>query len=147
MSNFLSKLPIFLANHWILSTLLTLLLIALVVVQTLLLKRKFKAISPAELTLLINRESPLLIDLSSRADYEKSHLPGSRHVMPSQFDPEHKDLAKAKELPVVLIDKDGRGLDSAAQRLIKAGFSRVYLLGGGVAGWRQAQLPLAKGGK
>jgi rhodanese-related sulfurtransferase len=65
----------------------------------------------------------------------------------SQFDPEHKDLAKAKDLPVVVMDKDGRGSDKAAQRLVKAGFSKVYTLGGGVLAWQQAQLPLAKGSK
>jgi rhodanese-related sulfurtransferase len=68
-------------------------------------------------------------------------------VLPSQFDPEHKDLAKARELPVVVMDKDGRSIDKAAQRLVKAGFAHVYTLGGGVIAWQQAQLPVAKGGK
>ncbi|MDE2314778.1 MAG: rhodanese-like domain-containing protein, partial [Xanthomonadaceae bacterium] len=64
----------------------------------------------------------------------------------SQFDPEHKDLAKAKELPVVVMDKDGRGNSAkAAQRLVKAGFLKVYTLGGGVLSWHAAQLPVAKG--
>jgi len=47
----------------------------------------------------------------------------------------------------VLIDKDGRGLDKPAQRLVKAGFVKVYVLGGGVFAWQQAQLPTAKGNK
>jgi len=34
---------------------------------------------------------------------------------------------------------------TAAQRLVKAGFSRVYWLEGGLAAWTEAQLPLAKG--
>jgi rhodanese-related sulfurtransferase len=34
-----------------------------------------------------------------------------------------------------------------AQRLVKAGFTKVYTLGGGVLAWQQAQLPLAKGNK
>jgi rhodanese-related sulfurtransferase len=96
--------------------------------------------------LLINREGPLMVDLSAYADYEKAHVPGSRHVAMSQFDPEHKDLAKAKDVPVVLIDKDGRGASTkAAPRLVKAGFAKVYTLGGGVLAWQQAQLPVAKG--
>jgi rhodanese-related sulfurtransferase len=45
------------------------------------------------------------------------------------------------------MDKDGRGSDKAAQRLVKAGFTKVYTLGGGVLAWQQAQLPLAKGNK
>jgi rhodanese-related sulfurtransferase len=69
-------------------------------------------------------------------------------VLMSQFDPANKDLAKARELPVVLMDKDGRGNSvKASQQLIKAGFTTVYTLGGGVLAWQQAQLPLAKGKK
>jgi rhodanese-related sulfurtransferase len=66
----------------------------------------------------------------------------------SQFDPEKKDLANARDLPVVLMDKDGRGHSlKAAQRLVKAGFGKVYTLGGGVLAWQAAQLPVAKGNK
>lgn len=147
MNDFLHKLPTFLGNHLALVALFLVILIALVALELGRLLRKYKELTPAGLTLLINRESPLLVDLSARADFEKMHVPGARHVLPSQFDPEHKDLAKARELPVVVMDKDGRGIDKAAQRLVKAGFAHVYTLGGGVLAWQQAQLPVAKGGK
>ena len=146
MSDILHKLPEFIGNHLALAALFLILLLGLVGTQLMMLLRKYKELTPAGLTLLINREGPLLIDLSAYADYEKAHVPGSRHVAMSQFDPEHKDIAKAKDVPVVLIDKDGRGAsDKAAQRLVKAGFSKVYTLNGGVISWQQAQLPVAKG--
>lgn len=147
MNDFLHKLPTFVGNHMALSALFVIILVALVAMEFGRLLRKYKELTPAGLTLLINRESPLLVDLSARADFEKMHVPGARHVLPSQFDPEHKDLAKARELPVVVMDKDGRSTDKAAQRLVKAGFSKVYTLGGGVLAWQQAQLPVAKGNK
>jgi rhodanese-related sulfurtransferase len=147
MNDFLHNLPTFVGNHLALSALFVIILIALLAMEAAKLLRKYHELSPAGLTLLINRESPLLVDLSARADFEKAHVPGARHVAISQFDPEHKDLAKAKELPVVLIDKDGRSLDKPAQRLVKAGFAKVYVLGGGVFAWQQAQLPVAKGNK
>ena len=147
MNDFLHKLPTFVGNHLALSALFVIILLALVALEFGRLLRKYQELTPAGLTLLINRESPLLVDLSARADFEKMHVPGARHVLPSQFSPEHKDLAKAKDLPVVVMDKDGRGSDKAAQRLVKAGFSKVYTLGGGVLAWQQAQLPLAKGSK
>jgi len=147
MNDFLHKLPTFVGNHLALSALFVILLLALVAMELTRLLRKYQELTPAGLTLLINRENPLLVDLSARADFEKMHVPGARHVLPSQFDPEHKDLAKAKELPVVVMDKDGRASDKAAQRLVKAGFAKVYTLGGGVLAWQQAQLPVAKGSK
>ncbi|WP_130619222.1 rhodanese-like domain-containing protein [Dyella amyloliquefaciens] len=145
MNDVLHKLPEFIGNHLALAALFLVLLLAIIVMEILTLFRKYKELTPAGLTLLINRESPLMIDLSAYADFEKAHVPGSRHVAMSQFDPEQKDLAKAKDLPVVLIDKDGRNTGKAAQRLVKAGFSKVFTLGGGVLAWQQAQLPVAKG--
>ncbi|RCS29253.1 rhodanese-like domain-containing protein [Rhodanobacter denitrificans] len=148
MNDFLHKLPEFVGNHAALSALFVILLLALVVIQVSTLFSKVKELSPAGLTQLINRESPLLIDLSAIAEFEKMHVPGARHVAMSQFDPEHKDLAKTKELPVVVMDKDGHGNSlKASQRLVKAGFAKVYTLGGGVLAWHAAQLPVAKGNK
>lgn len=148
MNEILQRLPGFIGNHVLLVVLFVLLLAALAVTQGMVLLRKYSQLTPAGLTLLINRESPLLVDLRPAGDFEKGHVPGARHVPMNQFDPEQKDLGKARELPVVLIDKDGRGASGgAAQRLIKAGFTRVHTLAGGVTAWQQAQLPLAKGKK
>lgn len=148
MNEILHKLPEFVGNHVALSALFAVLLLALIVMQVTLLFSKTRELTPAGLTGLINRESPLLIDLSSMADFEKRHVPGAKHVAMSQFDPEKKDLANAREMPVVVMDKDGRGNSlKAAQRLVKAGFGKVYILGGGVLAWQAAQLPMAKGNK
>lgn len=107
--------------------------------------RGYREVTPAQLTALINRENALVVDLSPQADFQKAHIPGSRHVAPSQFDPEHKDLAKVKDRPVVVVCRNGMSAGGAAKRLIKAGFTRVYVLGGGVAQWQAAELPLTRG--
>ncbi|MGN6228131.1 MAG: rhodanese-like domain-containing protein [Dyella sp.] len=145
MNDFLHKLPTFVGNHLALSALFVILLVAVIVTQLMTLLRKYKELTPAALTLLINRENPLLVDISPRDSYEKGHIPGAKHVLMSQFDPESKDLAKAKDLPVVVICRAGQTAQGAAQRLVKAGFQRVYFLGGGMGAWTQAQLPVAKG--
>ncbi len=147
MNDFLHKLPQFVGNHVALSALFVILLVALIVSHISSLFSKIKELSPAGLTGLINRDNPLLIDISPRESFEKAHVPGSRHVAMSQFDPENKSLAKARDLPVVLICRSGQTAGKAAQRLVKAGFTNVYTLDGGMAAWQQAQLPVAKGSK
>ena len=145
MNDFLHKLPTFVGNHLALSALFVILLVAVIVTQLMTLLRKYKELTPAALTLLMNRENPLLVDISPRDSYEKGHIPGAKHVLMSQFDQESKDLAKAKDLPVVVICRAGQTAQGAAQRLVKAGFQKVYFLGGGMGAWTQAQLPVAKG--
>ncbi len=107
--------------------------------------RGYREVTPAELTRMINRENALVVDLSPQADFEKAHIPGSRHVAPSQFDPENKDLAKVKDRPVVVVCRNGMSAGAAAKRLVKAGFSQVAMLGGGVNQWLAAELPVVKG--
>ena len=86
-----------------------------------------------------------MVDLRPIGDFEKGHIPGSKNVQMSQFDPEAKQLAAAKSLPVVLVCKAGQVAGGAAKRLRKAGFERVYVLDGGIGAWQQDGLPLAKG--
>jgi rhodanese-related sulfurtransferase len=145
MSDFLHRLPDFLGSHLYLTLGFIGVLLALVVTELQRFTRGFKALTPAGLTQLVNRENALLIDVSSLQDFEKGHIPGARHVAMSQFDPESKELAKAKELPVAIYCRNGQTSSQAAQRLVKAGFTRVYWLEGGLTAWNEAQLPLAKG--
>ncbi len=147
MNDFLHKLPQFIGNHTALVALFAVLLVAFIVVQLMTLFGKTNELSAAGLTQLINRDNPLLIDISPRENFEKAHIPGARHVAMSQFDPENKSLAKARDLPVVLICRSGMTASGAAKRLVKAGFTRVHVLSGGMQAWNQAQLPVAKGSK
>ena len=139
------QLSTFVAAHPILVTLFAGLLLALILNELSVLTRRYKALSPAALTRLINRENALLIDLSAQADYEAGHIVGSKHVAASQFDPEHKDLAKVRDLPVAVVCKTGQASADACKRLAKAGFQKVYWLDGGIAAWRAADMPVVKG--
>lgn len=119
--------------------------LALVVTEVMRLFRGFKGVSPAQLTELINRENALVVDLRGQGDFEKGHIIGSKHLLPSQVDPEGKLLAKAKETPVVLVCAVGVTASATAQKLVKAGFKKVSVLDGGIGAWTGASLPLAKG--
>ena len=119
--------------------------IALIYTEIARLFRGYKSLRPGELAPLVNQENALVVDLRPIADFDKGHIPGSKNVQMSQFDPASKPLAGAKALPVVLVCKTGQTATGAAARLKKAGFERIYVLDGGVMGWQQADLPLAKG--
>jgi rhodanese-related sulfurtransferase len=104
-----------------------------------------RRLGPAQLTALINRDNALVVDLRPIGDFDKGHIAGAKNVQMSQFDPENKQLAPAKALPVVLVCKVGESATAAAKRLRKAGFSNVNVLDGGIQAWQAADLPLVKG--
>jgi rhodanese-related sulfurtransferase len=135
----------FAGQNPVLSVLFAGLTLALVYTEVARLFVGYKTVSPAQLTDLINRESALLIDVSAIAEFEKGHILGAKHVAMSQFDPENKLLAKAKELPVAVVCRNGQQSSDAAKRLHKAGFSKVFWLNDGINAWTQADLPLSRG--
>lgn len=139
------RLPEFVGNHPILVLAFVAIGVALISNELSRFTRGYKALSPAELTRLINHENALVIDVSPLNDYEKGHIVGSKHVALSQLDAENKLLAKVRELPVAVVCRTGMQSGQAAKRLVKAGFSKVAILEGGVAAWQQAELPLARG--
>lgn len=145
MQEILTRLPHFVGNHVLLVATFVVIILALIALE---ISRKFtgyRELTPGALVQMINRGSPLVVDLSAIADFEKGHIMGSKQVSPSQFDPENKDLAKAKDLQVVTVCRNGTESGKAAKRLVKAGFTNVATLAGGIGAWQRADLPLAKG--
>ena len=140
-----AEITAFIARHPILALALAGLTVAIIANEFAGLFRGYKGLRPPGLTALVNREDALVIDLRPIADFEKGHIPGSKNVQMSQFDPGSKQLAAARALPVVLVCKTGQTAGGAAKRLRKAGFERVYVLDGGIGAWQQDGLPLARG--
>ena len=105
----------------------------------------YKRLSPAQLTELVNREDALVLDVSPSSEFDKGHIAGARGVPLGQLEPDHKLLGKDLGRPVVLVCRTGQASAQAATRLVKAGFTRVHWLEGGLPSWQQVDLPLVKG--
>jgi rhodanese-related sulfurtransferase len=145
MHEFLTRLTQFIPHHLPLVAAFVVIILVLIGLEVSRKFRGFRELTPGALVQMINRGEPLVIDLSAIADYQKGHIPGSKQVAPSQFDPESKDLAKAKDLQVVTVCRNGMESGKAAKRLVRAGFTNVATLAGGINARKQADLPLAKG--
>jgi rhodanese-related sulfurtransferase len=141
----IDQLQTFFGNHAMLCLGLVGVTIALIGNELSRFTRGYRAIGPAQLTNLINRENALVVDVSASTDFEKGHVVGSRNVAMSQFDPENKDLVKVRELPVAVVCRTGATSALAAKRLAKSGFKQIFWLDGGLAAWQSADLPVARG--
>lgn len=140
-----AELAAFAGRNPVLSAALAGLTLAILWTEAMRLLRGGHRLAPAALTALVNREDALVVDVRAAADFEKGHIPGAKHLPLAQVEPDQKLLASAQARPVVLVCKSGQGAEGAAGKLRKAGFARVYVLEGGIDGWQQAGLPLARG--
>ena len=101
------------------------------------------AVGAAEAVRLINREKAVMIDVSEPAEYAAAHPSGARNVPLGQLDGA-KQLPSNKALPLVLVCPNGSRAARAAGQLRKAGYEQARALGGGLAAWREANLPIEK---
>ncbi|HMN72149.1 MAG TPA: rhodanese-like domain-containing protein [Rhodoblastus sp.] len=79
-----------------------------------------------------------LVDVREQGEYRNGHVPGSRNVPLSRFDPAHLP----RDRKVVLICLSGARSGTALRHLRKAGFENAVHFQGGVSMWRTLGGPL-----
>ena len=92
---------------------------------------------------LINSEKAVLIDVSEPAEYAAGHAVGAKSVPLASLEASN-DLPKNKALPLVVLCPTGSRASRAVATLKKLGFEKPQALAGGLAAWREANLPVEK---
>ena len=100
------------------------------------------SLTTLEATRLINSRNAQIVDVRPAADFAAGSLPHARNIPTANLRERAGELKK--ERPVILVCNTGSTAGSAAAQLRASGFSEVFVLAGGVAGWRNAGLPLRK---
>jgi rhodanese-related sulfurtransferase len=101
------------------------------------------SISTAEAVRLLNREKGVLIDVSEPAEYAAAHAAGARNVPFGQIQAS-KALPTNKALPLVVLCPTGTRARRAVAILKQLGFDNARVLAGGLAAWREANLPVER---
>lgn len=95
---------------------------------------------------LAQDDTLLLVDTLSDDHFQQVHLPGAQNACVFQvtFLDRMAELAPDRETAIVVYGSRAETLDaeSAAGKLVRAGYARVTLLEGGLAAWRGSGYPL-----
>lgn len=98
-----------------------------------------KTISPERAVELVN-SGAVLIDIRETAEHAGENILGARHHALSQIDAQHP--VRAGDTVLIFHCKSGARTNMNAQRLAaSAGQCEVYILDGGIEGWKRAGLP------
>tara|TARA_R110002126_G_scaffold172606_4_gene321354 strand:+ start:4435 stop:4869 length:435 start_codon:yes stop_codon:yes gene_type:complete len=112
------------------------------------LKSRFSAIrqvSPTELTMLVNRQDGVVLDIRTDDDFKKGHIAGARQLSASQITEQKlSGLENQKDAPIIVVCQAGISAQKSAGALAKQGFTNVAVLQGGMGAWTSASLPVVK---
>lgn len=102
-------------------------------------------LSPAKAIRLMNNHSDILVlDVRTPADYKNGHIKGAKNMPLSDLATSAEKLSEDKSRPILVYCNSGTTVTRAIKLLKKAGFENVNNLEGGVAAWKEANMPLLK---
>jgi rhodanese-related sulfurtransferase len=102
-------------------------------------------LDPAGAVQLINREKGVVIDVCEPAEFAAGHVGGARNIPLGDLESKLAGAVKNKALPLILVCQSGGRSARAVAIAKKLGFEQAQSLGGGLASWRAANLPVEKG--
>ena len=103
-----------------------------------------RSVTPQELVNLVNRDGAVVIDVRDANEFSQGHIVDAVNMPHTALTSRVSELEKYKEKPVVLACKMGQHAGAAGTMLRKAGFQNVARLKGGVAEWRNQNLPVVR---
>ncbi|MFU8817180.1 MAG: rhodanese-like domain-containing protein [Pseudomonadales bacterium] len=132
----------FVANNWFLVGLFVLLLTLFVRNE---MRRGGQSVSAQQLVDMVNRQNALVLDVREKKEFQAGHIVDSVNIPYSALESRLDELKKHRERPIVVTCKMGTSAGAAGALLRKHGFENVSRLTGGIAEWRNQNLPVVKG--
>lgn len=101
-------------------------------------------LNPAGAVQLINREKAVVIDVCGPGEFAAGHVPGSKNIPLGELEGKLAAAVKNKNLPLILVCQSGMRSGRAVAIAKKLGYEQAQSLGGGLAAWKTANLPVEK---
>ncbi len=101
-------------------------------------------LNPTEAVQLINREKAVVVDVCSPEEYAGGHIKDAKNVPLNELETRLAGVAKNKSQPLIMVCASGMRSKRAQAAAQKLGYEKVHSLQGGLAAWKEANLPVAK---
>jgi rhodanese-related sulfurtransferase len=102
------------------------------------------SVSAQQLVDMVNREDAVVVDVRDKKEFDGGHIVDSINIPASTLDSHLDELKKFADRPLVVACKMGQHSGAAGTTLRKNGFTNVSRLTGGIAEWRNQNLPVVK---
>lgn len=102
-------------------------------------------LSTADAVQLINRQKAVVVDVCGPEEYAEGHVSGAKNVPLAQLQERLPTVVKNKSVPIIMVCSRGARARRAAIMAKQIGYDNAQSLAGGLAAWREANLPVEKG--
>lgn len=131
----------FVGNHLELSGLFVFFLAALWFTEK---SRAGRSVSPHEATRMLNADEAVIIDVREKKDFNEGWITGAMHIPFASLKERSAELEKHKDKQIIIVDKMGQHSGMAGKTLKAEGFENVCRLQGGIAEWKNSNMPLVR---
>ncbi len=104
-------------------------------------------VSPAQATLLINREDARVLDVREADEFAAGHIADAKNIPLGALAERIGELENGKDKPLIVCCATGMRAGKAFAELQKQGFTKLNGLAGGVDAWVGAGYPIKKGSR
>jgi rhodanese-related sulfurtransferase len=132
----------FIINHWLLWLAFIVILALIFIYELTTQKKKAKQLTPQLAVAMINNENAVVIDLRDKESFKNGHIIESINASAEDF--ELPKMNKYKNKNIILACDRGLQSPAVAAKIRTLGYQPL-ILGGGIAAWQNADLPLIKG--
>lgn len=139
----MNRLLEYAGNHVYLVSATVAVIVIAIVYELLQRGRNANAISPA-MAIRLHNQGGLVLDVRSAEEFNAGHIIDARNVPLASLKQSLDSIKKYRDKPVIVCCEQGTTTAQAARLLQVEGFNNVAKLQGGLAAWRQENLPLVQ---
>jgi len=101
-------------------------------------------LEPSAAVQLINRQKAVVVDVCEATEFAAGHIVGAKNIPLGELEGRLAGVVKNKTLPLILVCQSGARSGRAVAVAKKLGYEQAQSLGGGLAAWKAANLPIEK---
>ncbi len=139
----MDRLINYFTNHPLLAGGLVLMLLVVIASEARRRGQGATSVAPNEAIRMMN-DGAVLVDVRAPNLFKDGHIAGARNVPGDQIADGAKSLEKLSGKTLIMCGDDGSTAGAAVRTLERAGFKSVFSLRGGLAAWRQENLPVVR---
>ncbi len=139
----MKELVVFITNHWVLVSLLGVLVLAFILNE--IIGGHFRSrhtVLAEHAVQMMNHQNAVVFDIRTETEFSAGHIVGAEQFTTATLDKKMPHLEKYLQRPIIIGTTNGQDTTKMMALLREKGFSRIFILSGGMQNWKSTGMPM-----